>query len=334
MSGSAIHREAPPSRRPRVAIVTPVFDEEAGLSRYEEEVTSILVERPDMDVRVILVDDGSRDDSWSRIVDICRRRPNFRGLRLSRNFGPHVAITAGVDHPDAIDADAVAVLACDLQDPPETVLDFVAAWRGGADVVWGARRSRRDSTWRIWLSNAFFLAIRRWAMPRGSKFTTGSFLLMDRKVAACFRRFREHGRVTFALVAWTGFEQAVVEYDRRARRSGASGWSPTRLLRAAYDTFIGFSEVPARAITVLGVTVFMLSMAFIVYLLASWLLSDVQPGWTGIMVAITTFFGLLFMMVGMMAEYLQRIFIETTGRPLYFVSRSTDEDPGPGEGRG
>jgi glycosyltransferase involved in cell wall biosynthesis len=308
---------------PRLVVITPVYNEEAGLPAYERAVADILFARDDIDVQVLLVDDGSTDGSWAAIRGICARSARFRGVRLSRNFGPHVAISAGVDRADG---DAVAVLACDLQDPPETVLDFVAAWRRGADIVWGARRTRQDQRWRIWLSEAFFRAVRRWAMPRGSKFTTGSFLLMDRKVAECFRRFREHGRVTFALVAWTGFDQDVVHYDRRARAAGASGWSPGRLLRAAYDTFIGFSEAPARVITALGVSVFLLSVLFIVYLVATWLFSQVAPGWTGIMVTVTSFFGLLFMMVGVIAEYLQRIFTETTGRPLYFVSRDTGAD--------
>lgn len=320
---AAVAKQRP--ARARLVVVTPVYNEEAGLAAYEAAVERSLLGRADLDVQVLLVDDGSADSSWRRIAELCRRRPEFIGLRLSRNFGPHVAIAAGVDHPAAQNADAVAVLACDLQDPPETVLDFVAAWRDGADIVWGARRTRLDQRWRVWLSNAFFRAVRRWAMPRGSKFTTGSFLLMDRKVAACFRRFREHGRVTFALVAWTGFDQTVTQYDRQARRSGASGWSLGRLLGAAYDTFISFSDLPARLVTGLGVSVFVLSILFTVYLTATWMLTSVQPGWTGIMVAITTFFGLLFMMVGMLAEYLRRIFIESADRPLYFVSQATDE---------
>lgn len=326
---TVIQPNAPRPDIPRLTIVTPVHNEAAGLPAYERAVTATLIERDDIDVRVLLVDDGSDDDSWRLIQDVCARSPRFRGLRLSRNFGPHVAISAGVDHADG---DAVAILACDLQDPPETVLDFVAAWRQGADIVWGKRRTRQDKPWRIWLSEAFSRAIRRWAMPKGSKFTTGSFLLMDRAVADCFRRFRDHGRVTFALVAWTGFEQSVVSYDRRARVTGASGWSLGRLMRAAYDTFICFSDAPARVITILGMTVFLFSVVFTIYLVATWWFTHVAPGWTGIMVAITSLFGLLFMMVGVIAEYLQRIFIEATNRPLYFISRDTRPDPEPPPG--
>lgn len=313
--------------RPRITIITPVFNEEAALRAYEAAVGATLLVREDAEYHVLFVDDGSTDGSWPLIQEICARSPRFRGLRLSRNFGPHVAITAGIDH---CDGDAVAILACDLQDPPEIVLEFVERWRAGAEIVWGARRTRQDKRWRVWISNAFFHAIRRWAMPRHSKFTTGSFLLLDRTVADCFRQFREHSRVTFALVAWTGFDQDTVPYDRRSRVAGASGWTFARLLRAAYDTFIGFSEIPARAITVLGAVVFVLSMLSTLYLLLTWLLTDVMLGWTGIMVTITTLFGLLFIMVGTMAEYLQRIFIEATGRPLYFISRRTGgETPEP-----
>src|SRR5262249_62022069 len=160
--------------------------------------------------------------------------------RLSRNFGSHVALSAGLMHAEG---DAVALLACDLQDPPEVVFDFAARWREGARIVWGKRRTRADKAWRVAASKFFEWLTRRYAMPRGSQFTTGSFLLMDRKVLECFRQFQECNRITFALVAWTGFDQATVEYDRQPRRAGKSSWNWRGMLKAAYDTFLAFSKV-------------------------------------------------------------------------------------------
>ncbi|MBY0429567.1 MAG: glycosyltransferase family 2 protein [Rhodospirillales bacterium] len=311
--------------KPRITIITPIYNEEAGLEVYYEAVSQVLISRDDAEYHVLLIDDGSTDASWHLIESICARSPRFQGLRLSRNFGAHAALSAGIDHAEG---DAVATLACDLQDPPETIIAFTECWRAGAEVVWGRRRSREDTGWRVLTSQLFFTAIRRHAMPRGSKFSTGSFFLIDRKVVECFRRFRETNRITFALVAWTGFEQDVVLYDRRQRTTGTSGWTFGRMIKAMYDVFIGFSDLPARLITLAGGTVSLLSMLLAVYLLVNYLVHSVLPGWTGVMLALTTFFGLLFLILGIVGEYLHRIYTEVTGRPVYFISRQTGKTRG------
>jgi dolichol-phosphate mannosyltransferase len=304
---------------PTITIVTPIFNEEASLGHFIERVAHALLGREDARYVVLFVDDGSTDNSWRIIDAICQQSDRFKGVRLSRNFGAHVAITAGIDHAEG---DAIATLACDLQDPPEVLIEFVDRWRSGAEVVWGARRSRSDSMLRRAVSDFFGYLLRRFALPSGSRFVTGSFLLVDRRVAECFRRFREHNRITFALVAWSGFDQQVVHYDRGLRVAGSSSWTLSRLMKTGYDAFIGFSALPAKLMTVMGAVVFLLSLLSIAYLIITYLVSNVLPGWTGLMVTMTLFFGLLFMMVGMVAEYLHRIFLESTQRPLYFVSRS------------
>lgn len=305
--------------RAKLVVLTPVFNEEDNLTRYAEKVKSVLFAAPDIDVRVLMIDDGSTDRSWPMMMSLTEADPRFRAMRLSRNHGAHLALAAGLDHVDD-DADAVAILACDLQDPAETILEFVAAWRDGADIVWGKRRSRHDEGWRRNASSLLETMLRRFAMPRNSRFTTGSFLLINRTVLESVRQFREQYRVTFALVAWTGFNQAVVEYDRQLRTAGRSGWSFGQMVNTAYDVLIGFSAAPAKAITVLGLSLFSLSMAFLVYVIGAWAFTDVQPGWTGMMAMMTVCFGMLFMMLGVTSEYLHRIFIEVKDRPLYFVS--------------
>jgi len=312
---------------PRVTIVTPVFNEEASLEAFQLEVSRSLFESTDAYYEVLFIDDGSADGSWRMIEKFCEASERFSGLRLSRNFGSHAAISAGIDHADG---DAVATLACDLQDPPETVREFVAKWQAGAQIVWGCRRSRADPPWRRWMSGLFFRMVRRYAMPNGSKFATGSFLLIDRKVTDCFRQFREHNRVTFALVAWTGFRQERVFYDRRPRVAGKSGWSFGRMTKAMYDTFMGFSNLVPRLFTVIGGSVFLLSIPFSMYLVFNAIFFRPLPGWTGIMVALSAFFGLAFLMLGVMTEYLHRIYDEVTDRPLYFVAEKSRELAVPG----
>jgi dolichol-phosphate mannosyltransferase len=319
--------------RPVLVVVTPVYNESAVLPRYVDEVTRVLLSRPDITVRVLLVDDGSSDGSWSVIDETVRRSNQFAAIRLSRNFGPHTALAAGFDHVGQ-DADVVATLACDLQDPPETILAFVEEWRAGADIVWGRRRVRAEPRWRQVVSRSLETLLMRFAMPAGSKLQTGSFLLMDALVLDCVRRFKEQGRVTYALVAWTGFNQSVVAYDRKPRLGGRSGWSFGQMVNAVYDVFIGFSPVPAKLLTAFGFTMLLGSLVTVVYLLTTWLVRDVQPGWTGLMATMTLCFGFLFVMLGVSFEYLYRIFIETKDRPLYFIAhRSGDARPrrAPGE---
>ena len=195
----------------------------------------------------------------------------------------------------------------DLRDPPEVILKFVQAWKEGASVVWGHRRSRRDTAWRKLASSAFEWLIRRYAMPKGSKFATGGFFLIDRRVVQCFCQMREASRATYALVAWTGFDQAIVSYDRQARVAGKSGWSFGRMMHSFYDVVMSFSPLPANLVSLLGLGTSLLSVSALLYLVIDWLLHSKVPGWTGIMATMTFFFGLLFLMVGMMAEYLYRI---------------------------
>jgi glycosyltransferase involved in cell wall biosynthesis len=304
----------------RLLVITPVYNEVANLDRFTSEVARAFAQASDLEVRFLLIDDGSTDGSWTMIEQICEQNPAFSALRLSRNFGAHLALTAGMDHVgDGFDA--VATLAADLQDPPEVILRFVDEWRNGASIVWGRRRTRRDHGWRRLVSMLFENLIRRYAMPRGSKFTTGSFFLADRQVIDCFREMRESARVTFALIAWTGFDQAVVDYDRLSRTAGKSGWTFARMIHAFYDVVMSFSQMPARLLTMIGLTTSALSGAALIYLVSIWLLSEVQPGWTGIMATMTLFFGILFLMLGIISEYLYRILLETKKRPLYFVAK-------------
>ena len=305
------------SPNPRVTIITPVYNEEESLPFYRDEVGRVLLDHPDFDFEILFVDDGSSDKSWTLIQQYCDDDPRFRALRLSRNFGAHAALGAGIDRAAG---DAVAILACDLQDPPSVILEFLSKWREGNQIVWGKRRSRKDAGWRVLASRAFATVIRKHAMPKGSRFTTGSFFLMDQRVAECCRQFPERNRITFALVAYTGFEQTVVEYDRIERTSGASKWSFAQLVSALYDTFIGFSNLPARIMARLGLAVFAAAMLFSLYLLVNWFMGDTLPGWTTVMLGLSLFAAGQFLMMGLVGEYLSRIYTEVAGRPNYFVS--------------
>jgi glycosyltransferase involved in cell wall biosynthesis len=308
---------------PIIQILTPLYNEEECFDIYVEAVERVLLSRLDVEYHCLLVDDGSTDGTWELIQQRCRASPRFRGLRLSRNFGAHAAETAGLD---LCDADAVAILPADLQDPPEVILSFVETWRQGADVVFGRRRMREDSRWRVLTSKAFETLLRRFAMPRGSRFATGGFLLMDRKVVECVRQMREANRLIFGLVAWTGFRQAVVEYDRQRRVAGRSAWSVARMVKSMYDGLIGFSETIPRAVTLLGVFFSLVGFIAAFYFLLNAVFFSPLPGWSTIMVILSLFFGIVFMILGTICEYLLRIYVESTRRPLYFIAADTAAD--------
>ncbi len=302
---------------PRIDILTPVYNEQATLQLYTKAVTETLLSREDYDFHVLFIEDGSRDRSWEIIKKITDEDDRFEGLRLSRNFGSHLALSAGFDH---VKGDAIVTLACDLQDPPETVLEFLKEWRAGYQVVWGRRRSRKDKLWKVLTSGLFYRLMCRFAMPPDSEFATGSFLLADRIVGDAFRQFHERNRVTFALVAWTGFRQGVVEYDRRERIAGVSGWSLWKMLKTMYDAFIGFSMVPVRLMTISGVVASLTTVVLATYLLATWWFESPAPGWTSQMLVVAFFFGIQFFLMGVSGEYLYRIYAEAAHRPLYFIS--------------
>lgn len=301
----------------KVCIVTPVFNEEQNLNDYLVRVTAELIDvERNYDWALILVDDGSRDASWNIIRALSSRYEYVKAIRFSRNFGAHFALTAGIAEADG---DAVITLACDLQDPPQVCREFLRKWEAGAQVVWGRRNSRQDQWWRSLLSHGY-IALARKFLPKDSKFTTGSFFLIDRIVQECFLQFRENRRLTFALVAWSGFDQEVVSYDRVARRAGQSGWTILRMFSSFYDTIVAYSDWPARFMTWLGITTFLASGGFSVYLFACWYLGAPQPGWTSLALLISVFQGFSFLMMGLVAQYLSRIYTEVVQRPLYFIS--------------
>jgi glycosyltransferase involved in cell wall biosynthesis len=313
------------SNRPVIVVITPVFNEEENLPDYVAAVEETLFTRDDLDVRVLFVDDGSQDGSWQLIDKAARQNPRFRGLRLARNFGSHTALSAGMANAGS-DVDAVATLACDLQDPPEVVLEFIERWQQGAQIAWGERRSRDDSGWKVLTSKMFNRALERHAMPKGSLFTTGSFLLIDRRVLDCFNQFKEHNRITFALVAWTGFDQVRVPYDRRARTKGASGWNFRGMTKAMYDAFIGLSTLPIRLMKIAAALAFLSSLILVAYLaiLVSTTTTS-APGWASQMMVLSIFFGVQFSLMAIVGEYLHRIYTESMQRPLYFISTTTEE---------
>jgi glycosyltransferase involved in cell wall biosynthesis len=302
-----------------LSLVVPAFNEEANLERFHAAVSEVVESIPGCRVELVFVDDGSRDGTFDVLTALAARDPRVRAIRFPRNFGSHVAIAAGLDN---CQGDCATIIAADLQDTPATIRELVARWREGYDVVWAARRAREDSASRRLTMGLFYGLVRRHAIPGYPKGGTGSFCLIDRKVVRTFVACKERNRLTFGLIAWSGFRHAEVPYERVRRTAGQSGWSKSRMLKSALDTFISFSTLPIRTISLAGLAISAVSFVFALYVLFSWALWGTQVGgWTSVMFGVLFLGGVQLMMIGLLGEYLARVLDEVHGRPLYVVER-------------
>jgi len=302
---------------PSVSAIVPCMDEEESLRAFHDRVVPILEQLFGDRWEIVFVDDGSTDRTPQLIAELNAADPRVRGLRLSRNFGSHVAIAAGLDHAAG---DVAVVLAADLQDPPEVIPEFVQRWRAGADIVWGARETREDPLLRRVFARLFYGTIVRSALPSIPRTGTGSFCLIDRAVMDAFRRFEERNRLTFGIISWSGFTQDQAPYRRAARHAGRSKWSMSQLVKTAVDTFVSFSYVPLRAISYLGIVVSLLSFAFGVYVIIDYLVAGTElRGWPSLMAAILFLGGAQLVTLGVIGEYVWRTSEESKRRPLYLV---------------
>ena len=311
--------------RTLIAIVVPVFNERDNLRLFHDAVAAVAASMPDYDWEFMFVDDGSRDGSFDVLRDLRAADPRVRALRFPRNFGSHVAIAAGIDY---CRGDVAIVMAADLQDPPSLIAEFVDRWRGGYDVVWGARTGRDESALRAYGMSLFYRMVRRFAIPTYPEGGTGSFCLISRPVIDAFRLCQERNRLTFGLVAWSGFRETSVPYHRPRRLIGSSSWTLRRMVKAAIDTFVSFSSLPIRTISALGLLVSALSFVFGVYVFINQIFFGTRVmGWTSVMLAVLMLGGVQLLMIGVLGEYLQRILDEARARPLYIIERTLGVAP-------
>lgn len=307
-----------PASRPSVAIVTPVFNEEAVLPELFARLTAVFDAHPDCAWRAILVDDGSRDGSAALVRAQTGRDPRFHLVELSRNFGFQSALSAGLAAagPD----EAVVTMDADLQDPPEVIPELVAAWRGGAEVVRAVRRTRSERGLRRFgfdLFHALFGRLSDYPVEPN----TGTFGLLGPAAVAAFNALPERHRFFPGLRAWLGFPTAEVSYDRQERAAGRPQQTLRRLVRYALDGVFSFSHLPLRLLTYTGVFVACLGFAAGLFFIL-WRLFDFErspTGFTTLAALITFLGGVQLIGIGVLGEYLGRIYDEVKRRPNYIV---------------
>ncbi|MFD1720845.1 glycosyltransferase family 2 protein [Amnibacterium endophyticum] len=303
----------------RIAFVLPIFNEATNiLPLYEELVAVTSRITSGYDFEFIFVDDGSSDHSLSTLLELRAKDDRATVLSFSRNFGHQLAVTAGLD---AAEADAVIIMDTDLQDPPRVAIELIERWELGADVVYAQRRSRKDTFFKRFTAHSFYWALARLAsieIPRN----TGDFRLLDRKVVEELRKYREHDRFLRGLVSHVGFQQEAVLFDRDARFSGSTGYPLKKMVRFALDGIFGFSTVPLQLISRFGALTSAVAALGVVYVLAQRLLAPATtvPGWAFVMVSVFFIGGVQMLMLGVLGNYVGRIYVESQNRPLYTVS--------------
>jgi dolichol-phosphate mannosyltransferase len=302
--------------RPRYSIVAPVFNEEEGLAEFYRR-TAAVMDQLDGECELVLVFDGSRDRSPEIGRELRARDPRVKIIEFARNFGHQIAITAGIDYAEG---DAVVIIDSDLQDPPEVIPDLVAKWKEGYEVIYAQRRSRAGETFfKLVTAKLFYQLIDRLAsidIPRD----TGDFRLLDRKVVLVMRRLREHHRFMRGLSVWVGFRQTGVLYDRHERFAGRTQYPLRKMMKFAGDAITGFSYVPLQLATTAGFWISGLALVGIVVVAVLRLFDrDFFYGQATTLISVLFLGGVQLIFLGIIGEYLGRIYDEVKNRPLYVV---------------
>jgi glycosyltransferase involved in cell wall biosynthesis len=301
-----------------LSVVVPIYNEEAVLPEFHRRLAAVL-DALGASAEVVYVNDGSGDSTRSLLVALRETDARIAIVDLSRNFGKEIAMSAGLDHAHG---DAVVIIDADLQDPPELIPDMVRAWREGFDVVLMRRKSRAQESWvKRATAHAFYATIGHMgtiAIPEN----VGDFRLLSRRAVAALRRFPERSRFMKGLFAWIGFPCREIEYDRDGRQAGETKWNYWRLWNFALEGITSFSAVPLKAASYVGFATALVAFAYGVYVIAKTLLyGDPVRGYPTLIVVVLFLGGLQLMALGIIGEYLARMFIEVKQRPLYLIQQ-------------
>ncbi|MFP5212776.1 MAG: glycosyltransferase family 2 protein [Acidobacteriota bacterium] len=298
-----------------ISVVIPAYNEEAVLETLYSRLTSAAESWGDS-FEVIIVDDCSKDATWGILNEIHKRDPRWKAIRFSRNFGQQIAISAGMK---AVSGDCTVILDADLQDPPELISTFLQKWKEGYEVVYAIRTNRKESAVKRACYKTFYWLLSKLAhidIPGD----TGDFCLMDKRVVELINSYRESNRFLRGLRSWTGFRQIGVEYDRSARALGTPSYTVAKLFKLALDGILSFSTFPIRVMTYVGFAVSGLSLLLAAYTLIWRLTHETAAlGYATIIITLSFIGGLQLVCIGVIGEYIARIYDEVKRRPLWIT---------------
>lgn len=313
-----------PTADPWLSIVVPAYNEHQVLDEFHRRLSAVLDKLPGRS-EIVYVNDGSNDGTLEIMGRLRRADPRVAIVDLSRNFGKEIALTAGLDFARG---DAVVVIDADLQDPPELIPDFVLHWKEGYDVVYGKRAARDGETWAKKITAHYFYRFIRFVGRVRIPEDTGDFRLLSRRAVESLKQLREHHRFMKGLFAWIGFPQKAVLYRRDPRYAGESKWNYWRLWNFAIEGITSFSIAPLKLASYVGLFTAAVAFVYGAYMVVRTLLfGNPVPGYPSLFVAVLFLGGLQLLALGVIGEYLGRMFDETKQRPLYYVQEFVPSDP-------
>lgn len=300
----------------KYSIIVPMYNEEEVIEITYDRLKQVMdgTEEP---YELIFVNDGSHDRTVELIAMICNFDPNVRLINFSRNFGHQIAISAGMDYAQG---DAIVVIDADLQDPPEVILEMIAKWKEGYEVVYGKRLKRKGETVFKKLTAKIFYRTLRIMTNVDIPVDTGDFRLIDRKVCEVLRGLKEKNRFVRGLISWIGFRQTMVEYEREERFAGETKYPLKKMISFAVDGITSFSYKPLKIATYVGFTLSITSFLYLIVVIFQKLFTgSTVAGWASIVAVNLLFNGIILMLLGLIGEYIGRIYDESKNRPLYIV---------------
>jgi len=307
-----------------ISVVVPIFNEAEVIGEFYARATAAMSSVPGADYELIFVNDGSRDASQELLRGLAESDPRVSVIKFSRNFGHQIAISAGID---SARGDAVVVIDSDLQDPPEVIARMVEKWRDGFDVVYGVRSARKgESRMKLWTAAAYYRLLKR-MVKIDIPVDVGDFRLMSRRATAELMKLTEKDRFIRGLVSWIGFQQAGVVYERDERFAGETKYPFRKMLKFALDGLTSFSTVPLKLATWLGYAASAFAFLYLVFVVVMRFAGYTVQGFATIMVAMTFLGGVQLICIGIVGEYIGRIFNEIKPRPMYIVEERLGGSP-------
>lgn len=300
---------------PTYTIIVPIYNEELVIPETYARLTRVMEQTGD-GYELLFINDGSRDSSAAIIGTLCASDSRVRLLNFSRNFGHQAAITAGMDYALG---QAVVIIDADLQDPPETILPMIEKWKEGFEVVYGKRKKRKGETFFKKVTAKAYYRFLRSMTAVDIPSDVGDFRLIDRKVVDAMKRLPEKNRYVRGLVSWVGFRQTWVEYVREERFAGGTKYSLKKMIRLAMDGITAFSYKPLKLATGLGIFISVMSFLYLAIVFFQGLFTDTVTGWASTIAVILFSQGIVLMMLGLMGEYIGRIYDEIKNRPMYLI---------------
>jgi dolichol-phosphate mannosyltransferase len=303
-----------PEQRPELSVVAPMFNEAENIAPFVEAVVAAVGHEA---YEIVLVDDGSSDETWERIRLACNGNDNVRGVRLSRNFGHQSAIFAGMSNARG---KAIVTMDGDLQHPPSVIPELLAAWRAGSAIVHTERRDSDDTTAFKRLTSRWFYSIFSWLSGVRMRAGSSDFRLLDEKVLEVLLGMGDRDLFLRGIVNWLGFQSTTIQFVAARRHAGTTKFSLKRMLRFSADGLLSFSTLPLRVGTWIGFLTSLLAFAEISYIVVQYLRGITVPGWASVMTLMSLFFAILFLLIGMIGVYLARIYEILKQRPRHIVS--------------